>query len=60
MSGIDPKLREMLERDIRRVLREHGCSDQAIDDVAEEFIAELARDEEVSEWLLRHIHREMN
>ena len=57
---IDPKLREMLERDIRRVLRENGLSQQAIDDVVEEFIAELASDPEVSEWLLRRIHREMN
>ena len=57
---IDPKLREMLERDIRRVLRENGLSQQAIDDVVEEFIAELASDPEVSEWLLRHIHWEMN
>lgn len=56
---IDPKLREMLDRDMRRVLRENGCTEQTIDDVAEEFMAELERDPEVAEWLRAHVHREM-
>ena len=56
---IDRKLREMLDRDVRRVLRENGCTEQCINDVAREFMAELERDPEVAEWLLAHIHREM-
>lgn len=49
--------REELEKRIARILRENGCPEEKVSDIAFELTEKFVVDPEISTWLLEKLNR---